>query len=145
MIFCLFSVKKWQFFSNLTNFGPRLLTLKPPYSIKEVHLEAHILPKASKNLYYQKMYPFPTFMKWKCTKSAQMSYICYFCQFLDPYTHSKAHYDMLKVHVRAHILPKAPINLYYQKMYSFPTFLKWKCPYSAQKLNLGGKNLKILT
>ena len=46
----------------------------------------------------------------------------------------------LNVHVRAHILPKAPINLYYQKMYSFPTFLKWKCPYSAQKLNSGGQN-----
>ena len=129
---CTKSVKM-SFICYFCQFLDPVTHSKAPYNILKVHLRAHIFLKAPINLYYQKMYSFPTFMKWKCTKSAQMSYICYFCQFLDPVMHSVAPYNILKVHVRADILPKAPINLYYQKMYSFSTFLKWKCTKSAQK------------
>ena len=46
-----------------------------------------------------------------------------FDQFSDPLAYSMALYYIKEVHVRAQNLPIAFINLYYQKMYSYPTLV----------------------
>ena len=48
--------------------------LKALYSNNKVHLMAHTFPKVSRKLYYQKKYSFLTYVKWKCSKSAQKPY-----------------------------------------------------------------------
>ena len=72
-------------------------------------------------------------MKWKCSKVLNSHIFGHYVQFSAPVTHSKDPYTSKIVQPRPHILPKVYINLYYQKMYSFPTFVMYK---SVQKLHI---------
>ena len=98
-------------------------TLKGSYSPESVH--KLVLPE---NGYISIFYEVKMFEKYpKCHIS------CNFDQFWDLMTYSKAPYTTKKVLLRAHILSKVSINLYYQKMYSFLTFVAWKCTKCTQK------------
>ena len=54
--------------------SPLLTHSKSLYTTNEVHLKAHILPKVSISQFYQKLYQFLSFMKWKFAKFTQRSY-----------------------------------------------------------------------
>ena len=117
----------------LTNFQP-IIYSKVVYTTNEIYLKAHILPKVSKNYYYQKMYLFLTILCKNVHNVPFKSYISgHFDQFLNPLIHSKALYTTIYVRLRSHILQKDCITQYYQKLYSFHTLMKGKSTKCAQK------------
>ena len=77
-------------------------------------------------------------------KSQKCHILCNFDQFWDHMTHSKAPYSTKKVHLWADILPKASINLYYQKMDLFLSFLSENALRVSKSRRQGGKIFKIL-
>ena len=69
------------------------------------------------------MYLFPNFAIWKCKKRPKSRISVHLDQFSDPLRTLKPPCSIKEVHVRAHNLPKAPINQYYQKIYQIVSFI----------------------
>ena len=78
-------VPKSRISLNFDQFSDPLRTLSPPVVSKKNIIRVHNLLKTSINLYYLNMYSILTFIKWKCSKSAQNVIFMQFWPILGPY------------------------------------------------------------